>query len=184
MLKRFAADKGDDSWKQQAKFLPATGKSVAVVGGGPAGLTCAYYLAKLGHEVTVLEALSEAGGMMRVGIPEYRLPRNILRDEIREIEAAGVEIRLNTRIESLGSLFKDGYQAVFLAIGAHEEMALSIEGEDLPGVIGCVEFLRSGLATPRVARSLRAPVGQESTQAPQNLQPASRSVPPPTGAIT
>ena len=142
MLKRFAADNGSDSWKKQAKFLPATGKIIAIVGAGPAGLTCAYYLAKLGHRVTVFEALPEPGGMMRVGIPEYRLPRNILRDEIREIEMAGVKIRLNTRVESLDSLFEQGYQAVFLAIGAHEEMAVNIEGEDLPGVIGCVEFLR------------------------------------------
>jgi formate dehydrogenase alpha subunit len=142
ILKRFAADNGDDGWKNQAKFLPSTGKSVAVVGAGPAGLTCAYYLAKLGHSVTIYEALSEPGGMMRMGIPEYRLPRNILRDEIREIEMAGVEIRLNTRVESLNSLFEKGYQSIFLAVGAHEEMKLGVEGEDLPGVIGCVEFLR------------------------------------------
>lgn len=142
MLKRFAADNGDDSWKKQAKFLPLTGKSIAVVGAGPAGLTCAYYLAKLGHKVTVFEALPEPGGMMRVGIPEYRLPRDILRSEIQEIEKVGVEIRLNTRVESLDSLFKQGYQAVFLAIGAHKEMKLGVEGEDLRGVIGCVEFLR------------------------------------------
>jgi len=142
MLKRFLADNGDDNWKKQAKFLTATGRSVAVVGAGPAGLTCAYYLAKLGHKATVFEALPEPGGMMRVGIPEYRLPRNILRDEIREIENAGVEIRLNTRVESLDSLFQQGYQAIFLGIGAHEEMKLGVEGEDLPGVIGCVEFLR------------------------------------------
>jgi formate dehydrogenase alpha subunit len=142
ILKRFAADNGDDTWKKQAKFLPPTGKSAAVVGAGPAGLTCAYYLAKLGHKVTVFEALPEPGGMMRVGIPEYRLPRDILRDEIREIEAAGVEIRLNTRVESLDSLFEQGYQAIFLAIGAHKEMKLGVEGEDLPGVVGCVEFLR------------------------------------------
>jgi len=142
ILKRFASDNGDDSWKKQAKALPATGRSIAVVGAGPAGLTCAYYLAKLGHKVTVFEALPEPGGMMRVGIPEYRLPRNILRDEIREVEMAGVEIRVNTRVESLDSLFEQGYQAIFLAIGAHEEMKLGVEGEDLPGVIGCVEFLR------------------------------------------
>jgi formate dehydrogenase alpha subunit len=142
ILKRFAADNGDDSWKKQATVLPSTGKSVAVVGAGPAGLTCAYYLAKLGHKVAVFEALPEPGGMMRVGIPEYRLPRNILRDEIREIETTGVEIRLNTRVESLDSLLEQGYQAIFLAIGAHKEMKLGVEGEDLPGVIGCVEFLR------------------------------------------
>jgi formate dehydrogenase alpha subunit len=142
MLKRFVADKGDDSWKKQTKSVPATGKSVAVVGAGPAGLTCAYYLAKLGHKVSVFETLPRPGGMMRVGIPEYRLPREILRDEIRDIEMAGVEIRLNTRVESLDSLSEQGYQAIFLAIGAHEEMKLGVEGEDLPGVIGCVEFLR------------------------------------------
>jgi formate dehydrogenase alpha subunit len=142
ILKRFAADNGDDSWRKQAKFLPPTGRSVAVVGAGPAGLTCAYYLAKLGHRAIIFEALPEPGGMMRVGIPAYRLPRDILRDEIREIEKAGVEIKLNDRIESLDSLFEQGYQAVFLAIGAHKEMKLGVEGEDLPGVIGCVEFLR------------------------------------------
>jgi formate dehydrogenase alpha subunit len=142
ILKRFAADNGDDSWKRQARFLPPTGKSVAVVGAGPAGLTCGYYLSKLGHKVTIFESLPEPGGMMRVGIPEYRLPRDILRDEIKEIEKAGVEIKLNSRVESLDSLFSEGYHAVFLGIGAHKEMKLGVEGEDLPGVTGCVEFLR------------------------------------------
>ncbi|HXZ94512.1 MAG TPA: FAD-dependent oxidoreductase, partial [Dehalococcoidia bacterium] len=142
ILKRFASDNGNDSWKKQAKVLPSTGKRVAVVGAGPGGLTCAYYLAKLGHKVTIFEALPEPGGMMRVGIPEYRLPRNILRDEIREIEKAGVEIKLKARVESLDTLFEQGYGAIFLAIGAHKEMKLGVEGEDLPGVMGCVEFLR------------------------------------------
>ncbi len=142
LLKRFAADNADDSWRKRAKSLPATGKSAAVVGAGPGGLTCAYYLAKLGHKVTVFEALPQPGGMLRYGIPEYRLPRDILRDEIREIEKAGVELKLNTRVQSLDSLFDQKYQAIFLAIGAHEELQLKVEGEDSPGVIGSLEFLR------------------------------------------
>ena len=142
MLKRFADDNSDDSWKQRSKRLPPTGKSVAVVGAGPAGLTAAYYLAKLGHKVTVFEALSEPGGMMRVGIPEYRLPRNILSKEIEDIKSAGVEIKLNTRVESLDALFAQGHNAIFLGIGAHEGMRLGVEGEDLPGVIESAEFLR------------------------------------------
>ena len=142
MLKRYAADNGDDSWKRLSKKLPSTGKNVAVVGSGPAGLTAAYYLAKLGHKVTVFEALPEAGGMMRVGIPAYRLPRDILAGEIEEIKNAGVDIKLNTRIDSLESLFKQGYDAVFLGVGAHQGMKLGVEGEDLPGIIDAAEYLR------------------------------------------
>ena len=142
MLKRFADDNSNGSWKKWAKKLPPTGKSIAVVGAGPAGLTCAYYLAKQGHKVTVFESLPVAGGMMRVGIPEYRLPRDILGREVEEIENAGVEIKYNTRIEELDSLFDQEYNAVFLGLGAHEGMKLGVEGEDLPGVIDAAEFLR------------------------------------------
>jgi NADPH-dependent glutamate synthase beta subunit-like oxidoreductase/ferredoxin len=142
MLKRFAADNGDDSWKERAKRLPSTGKKVAVVGSGPAGLTAAYYLAKQGHQVTVFEALPEPGGMARVGIPEYRLPRDILAKEIEDIKSFGVEIVLNTRVESLDSLFKQGFDAVFLGLGAHQGMSLGVDGEDLLGVIESAEFLR------------------------------------------
>jgi len=142
MLKRYASDNGDDSWKKSAVKLPDTGKKVAVIGSGPAGLTAAYYLAKLGHGVTVYEALPEPGGMMRVGIPAYRLPRDILAGEIDEIKNAGVEIKLNTRVESVDSLLKDGYNAVFLGVGAHQGMTLGVEGEDLPGIIDAAEYLR------------------------------------------
>jgi formate dehydrogenase (NADP+) beta subunit len=142
VLKRWATENDTGIWKQQAKQAPATGKKVAVVGGGPAGLTAAYYLARLGHGVTVFEALPEAGGMMRVGIPDYRLPKNVLRSEIEEIKALGVEIKTNTRVNSLEEIFQQGHQAVFLAIGAHEGMKLGVEGEDLPGVIDCATFLR------------------------------------------
>ncbi|MFC2022754.1 FAD-dependent oxidoreductase, partial [Chloroflexota bacterium] len=142
MLKRYAADNGDDSWKRLSKKLPATGKYVAVVGSGPAGLTVAYYLAKLGHKVTVLEALPEAGGMMRVGIPAYRLPRDILAGEIEEIKNAGVDIKLNTKVDSLESLFKQRYDAIFLSMGAHQGIRLGVEGEDLPGIIDAAEYLK------------------------------------------
>ncbi len=154
MLKRYAHDNSDGEWKKRSKKLPPTGKKVAVVGGGPAGLTSAYYLAKLGHTVTVFEALPEAGGMMRVGIPEYRLPRNVLGSEIEDIKSAGAEIRLNTRIDSVDPLFEQGYNAVFLAVGAHQGMRLAVEGETLSGVIESAEFLR------RANLGERIPVGE------------------------
>jgi len=141
-LKRFAADHDSGLWKQNSKVAPPTGKRVAVVGSGPAGLTAAYYLAKLGHSATVFEALPQAGGMMRVGIPDYRLPREILDAEIKEIEEAGVEIKTNTRIESLDSLFKQGYSAIFLGLGAHRGTRMRVDGEESPGVIDGVTFLR------------------------------------------
>ncbi len=142
MLKRFADDNTDDSWQKRGKKLPPTGKRVAVIGAGPAGLTAAMYLAKLGHKVTVFEALPVAGGMMRVGIPEYRLPRNILEKEVKYIQSVGVEILFNTRVESVDSLFDQGYNAVFIAVGAHQGMKLGVDGEDVPGVIESAEFLR------------------------------------------
>ncbi|MBE0430293.1 MAG: NADH-quinone oxidoreductase subunit NuoF [Dehalococcoidia bacterium] len=141
-LKRAAAEQGNGLWKLKVRAVAPTGKRVAVIGAGPAGLTAAYYLARRGHGVTVFEALSEPGGMMRYGIPEYRLPREILAQEIGDIRSAGVEIRTNTRISSVDDLLGDGYHAVFLAIGAHQGTKLGIEGEACPGVIEGVAFLR------------------------------------------
>ena len=141
-LKRSAADRGDESWRSNSKVAEPTGKRIAVVGAGPAGLTAAYYLTKSGHSATVFEALAEPGGMMRVGIPEYRLPRDILGGEIQVIREAGVDIRTNTRIESIESLIEQGYDAVLLAIGAHKGTKIGVEGEDLPGVMDGASFLR------------------------------------------
>ncbi len=141
-LKRFAADHDTGEWKQNFKIAPPTGKRVAIVGSGPAGLTVAYYLAELGHEVTVFEALPVAGGMMRVGIPSYRLPVEVLENEIKEIENVGVKIKTNSRVDSLDELFEQGYNAIFTSVGAHRGTSMGVEGETTPGVIDGVDFLR------------------------------------------
>lgn len=127
--------------------LPVTkNEKVAVVGSGPAGLMAAYQLAKKGYGATIFEALSVAGGMMAVGIPEYRLPRMILQAEIDMIKKCGVEIKLNSPVGRRGltidQLKKQGYRAVFLAVGAHEGMKLNIPGEELEGVYESLSFLR------------------------------------------
>jgi NADPH-dependent glutamate synthase beta subunit-like oxidoreductase/NAD-dependent dihydropyrimidine dehydrogenase PreA subunit len=141
-LKRFVADRDNGAWKKFSRKLPSTGKKVAIVGAGPGGLTAGYYLAKAGHGVTVFEQFSKAGGMMRVGIPDYRLPPEVLDAEIDEIKSAGVDIKLNMKIDSIDWLFDQGYDAVFLALGAHTGMKSGIEGEDTPGFYDGASFLR------------------------------------------
>lgn len=141
-LKRFAAENDKGLWRQDSRVGPATGKKVAIIGAGPAGLTAAYYLAKKGHAVTVLEALPEPGGMMRVGIPEYRLPRNVLAAEIDEVKKLGVQIKSGAGAESSEELLKQGYDAVVLAPGAHQGQKLGVPGDDSPKVIECVNLLR------------------------------------------
>jgi NADPH-dependent glutamate synthase beta subunit-like oxidoreductase len=119
-------------------------KKVAVIGGGPAGLSCAHELALMGFSVTVFEAHNVAGGMLVLGVPEYRLPREIIKAEIAAIESLGVEIRLNTRLGQqfdLADLTRQGYEAVFLGIGAHKSRDLAIEGVQLDGVLRATEFL-------------------------------------------
>ena len=140
MLKRFVYD---HATYEEKKPTNRSGKRVAIIGSGPAGLSAAYYLAKMGHGITIFEALSKIGGMMRVGIPEYRLPRKVLDDEINMVKNLGVEIKTDTKVESLDNLFKDGYQAVLIAIGAHQGIKMRVEGEDHPKVIECIDFLRS-----------------------------------------
>jgi len=141
-MKRFVADRDAGEWKKYSRHLPKTGRKAAIVGSGPAGLTAGYYLAKAGHSVTVFEQFSKAGGMMRVGIPDYRLPPEVLDAEIEEIKNAGVDIKLNTKVESVDWLLDRGYDAVFLGPGAHKGMTLGVEGDDLPGVFDGASFLR------------------------------------------
>jgi heterodisulfide reductase subunit A-like polyferredoxin len=143
-LKRFAADSAD-----MASFPPALVEAqpekVAIIGAGPAGLTCAYHLALKGYRPTIFEALPQAGGMLRVGIPDYRLPKSVLDMEIDNILRLGVELKTNTALGrdfTLDSLSDQGYQAVFLGIGCHVGKPLGIPKEDAPGVVQGVDFLR------------------------------------------
>ncbi len=117
---------------------------VAVIGSGPAGLSCAYHLALLGYPVTVFEALPVVGGMMRIGIPAYRLPRDVLDREIADIEALGVEIKTNVRVGDdvkLSDLLED-HQALFIGVGLQKSRKLNVPGEDAEGVIHGMEFLK------------------------------------------
>jgi heterodisulfide reductase subunit A len=152
-LKRFVADWAFEHPDEVAEaFKPKidaeaeapdpTGKHVAIVGSGPAGLTVAQDLKLQGHDVTVFEALPVAGGMMRVGIPEYRLPAEILQREIDEIIDLGIELRLNSRVEDVVAL-KDEYDAVFVGIGAHTDVRPPVEGTDLPQMLAANDFLRA-----------------------------------------
>jgi heterodisulfide reductase subunit A-like polyferredoxin len=145
-LKRFVADK----LKEQGKVKPVEVKAepkdvkIAVIGAGPSGLNCAYKLAKAGYKVTVFEALSVPGGMVKVGIPDYRLNKNVLADEVKMIQDMGVEIKLGKAVGkdfTLQQLKNEGYKAIYAAIGAHKDHKLGIDGEDAAGVISSVEFL-------------------------------------------
>jgi heterodisulfide reductase subunit A-like polyferredoxin len=128
-------------------------EKVAIIGSGPAGLTAAYYLLQQGYQVTIFEKLSEPGGMMRVGIPEYRLPRDILANEIWVIQQMGAEIKCGVTFGkdiTLDSLKTDGYSAVFMAIGLHGGRKLGVENEDIQGVLQGVDFLRDAAMGKKV----------------------------------
>jgi NADPH-dependent glutamate synthase beta subunit-like oxidoreductase len=139
-LKRVAIDNDDGTWRENFNRETESGKTIAVVGSGPAGLTAAYYLNKKGHEVTVYEELPKAGGYMRVGIPDYRLPKELLDRDIEAIEETGVTIKTGQRVNSLSEL--KGFDAVLLAIGAHRGARLSLPGAELKGVLVGTSFLK------------------------------------------
>jgi len=141
-LKRVAAVKDDGSWKNNKRKSPPTDKKVAVVGGGPAGLTAAYYLAKKGHLVTVFEENEKAGGQLRYGIPAYRLSDATLDKEISDILEEGIDLVTGTRVEKPKDLLMKGYDAVLVATGTHKGTVLPIEGNDLDGVLVNTEFLK------------------------------------------
>ena len=141
-LKRYAVDMAGDV--ENPPCAEPTGKKVAVVGGGPSGLTAAYYLALMGHKVTVYDMHKKLGGMMRYGIPSYRYPREKLDGEIASILSLGIEAHTETKI-GVDIPFEDlkkNFDAVYVAIGAHTDKKVGIEGEDAKGVVSAVEMLR------------------------------------------
>jgi len=140
-LKRFVSDSVEEEAGPPLWRGPREGR-VAVIGSGPAGLTAAYFLALMGREVKVFEALEVVGGMMAAGIPSYRLPREALARDIEYIRKAGVEIETGHRVESIRELREAGFDAVFVAVGAHKSAALEVPGEESRGVSDALSFLR------------------------------------------
>ena len=144
-LKRAAADRQTGGWKKTSARKPPTGQKAAVVGSGPAGLSCAFYLAGAGHGVTIFEAEAEPGGMLRYGLPEYRLPQAVLDREIQEVLSAGIKLqtgRYYGRDFTAASLKEEGYRAVFLGLGAQKARRIPLPGADKQGVIWGLDFLR------------------------------------------
>lgn len=142
--KRYAADKAGDLSEWMARAAPGSGRKVAVIGAGPAGLTAAFYLRKKGHQVTVFEARSRAGGMMRYGIPYYRLPQDILDKEINLVLSTGIDLKTNQKLGidfEIDQLKNDGFEAIFVSVGAQLSRKIELEGSELEGVHWGVEFL-------------------------------------------
>ncbi|GAI23991.1 unnamed protein product, partial [marine sediment metagenome] len=142
-LKRFMADYELRVGREKATPIEKTKEDrVAIIGSGPAGLACAYDLIRQGYPVTVFEAAPQSGGLLRYGIPEYRLPNEVLDNEISYIEELGVEIKTNTPVKNLEDMFNQGYRAVFLGTGAGTSQKMGIPNEDATGVIHALHFLR------------------------------------------
>jgi heterodisulfide reductase subunit A len=143
-IKRFMADRyyAEHPEPEYGPVENQLDTRVAVVGSGPAGLSAGFYLARQGHQVTIFEAEEEAGGMLRTAIPPYRLPKDVVDRDIKNVTALGVEIKTGHRVTSLPELKQQGFNSILVTTGAGDEYGLDIEGKDLDGVIGCMQFLR------------------------------------------
>ncbi|NOX35517.1 MAG: RnfABCDGE type electron transport complex subunit B [Deltaproteobacteria bacterium] len=161
-LKRFASDYEMDSGSRiPIKCAPDTGKKIAVIGGGPSGLSCAFFLRRIGHQVDIFEAMPKLGGMLRYGIPEYRLPKKVLDWEIQGILDLGIKSFCHVKFGAdfgLGSLMASGYNAVFLGVGAWKDYSLGIEGENLDGCYTGIDFLQKMSSGKKVNLGKRAAV--------------------------
>ncbi len=143
-LKRYAADKGGQVFERALNVKESTGHQVAVIGSGPGGLTAAFYLRKMGHDVTVFEGRSKPGGMMRYGIPYYRLPEDVLDGEINQVLSTGIHLETGKSLGKdfdLNSLKEDGFEAVFIATGLQLSRKIELEGAQLDGVLWGIDFL-------------------------------------------
>lgn len=153
-VERFLGDQAiAQGWR--VGCAPRTGKHVLVIGAGPGGLSTAYHLARMGHQVTIHEAGAQAGGMMRYGIPKYRLPREIVDAEVARIQSMGVTIKVNSRVDDLEATMAEGrFDGAFLALGAHLARRIEIPGFDAKRVLDAVTFLRDmeGEARPKLGR--------------------------------
>ena len=166
-LKRYAAD---EAMKRDQPIMelvfPKKGKSVAIIGAGPSGLTCAYYLGRLGYDVTVFEAQAVPGGMLACGIPEYRLPRKVLQREIDTIKNIGIQIKTGMEVgqDILFDELRASFAAIYIATGAQHSRKIGIEGEDLPGVYHGLDFLRDvNLGRDVAVQGVVAVIGGGST---------------------
>ncbi|MFA4873862.1 MAG: NAD(P)-binding protein [bacterium] len=155
-LERSLGDAMGEKLPPAERFCKSSGKSIAIMGSGPAGLACAYHAARLGHNVVVFERAQKAGGMLRYGIPSYRLPRDVLDREIERLKAMGIDIKLDKPVPDAAHMqtLRQDYAAVFLATGAHRSRAIGLEGEKTPGVMPGLEFLKQTASgrSPQIGR--------------------------------
>jgi heterodisulfide reductase subunit A len=143
-IKRYFSDFYYDKYPEpEATIIEnRSGKKVAVIGSGPAGLTAAYHLALKGHSVKIFEAAPVLGGMLKLTLPEFRLPKHIVDRDVKNITSLGVDYEVNCKVENLSKLKDDGFDCIFVSVGTHNTSKLGVQGSDLSGIVSCLDFLR------------------------------------------